>query len=110
MTVKFNDCKRKHLVEESEFDQTCTISGGTVKERIDCKTHLKLLLESIIVKKVDNPPSDLEERIPVIAKYFLVTVLFIDNVVWFVIGVEDPQAQMNQANLMENQEKGYCYD
>ena len=29
LEVKFGECKHKHIIEESEFDQTCTISGGT---------------------------------------------------------------------------------
>ena len=29
LEVKFGECKQKHLIEEREFDQTCTISGGT---------------------------------------------------------------------------------
>ena len=56
LQVKFGECKQKHLIEEREFDQTCTISGGTEEEREDCLIHFKSLLGSIIVKKVDITP------------------------------------------------------
>ena len=70
MRVHFSQCKHKNMVEQDKFDQTCTISGEIELERFDCETHLKSLLESIIVRKVDNPSSDLVERIKVVAKYF----------------------------------------